>query len=192
MSYFKFESFISDSREKASSPSHCPIVLQSSRNLKPPNVVPLHPPKLSPSASPGHSKQPLMPPIGYSTFTTGVTSHSYPPPLGSISKASYDRLQKNYPLPRRLGPTTSSLQRPAPPFSRPPGAALRVMPPKKRVKLDDDDDDDGSDTESKGNGKETAVKSEVKGHVKGIGHAEQLRKVSTDVKLDGYAKFQNA
>ena len=41
-----------------------------------------------------------------------------------------------------MGPTTSALVRPAPLFSRPPpGAALRVMPPKKRVKLDEDDED---------------------------------------------------
>lgn len=49
-----------------------------------------------------------------------------------------------------MGPTTSALVRPSPPFSRPPpGAALRVMPPKKRVKLDEDDDTDSEKNASK-------------------------------------------
>lgn len=64
--------------------------------------------------------------------------------LGNFSQAAYDRL-KQQPQHRRMGPTTSALVRPAPPCSRPPpGAALRVMPPKKRVKLDDDTDSDNS------------------------------------------------
>lgn len=65
-----------------------------------------------------------------------------------ISQAAYERL-KQHPQHRRMGPTTSALVRPAPPCSRPPpGAALRVMPPKKRVKLDDDTDSDKDSVKS--------------------------------------------
>ena len=81
--------------------------------------------QLSKYAAPAsHKKQQLIPPGS----------------LGTLTKATYDRL-KQQPQHRRMGPTTSALVRPAPLFSRPPpGAALRVMPPKKRVKLDEDDD----------------------------------------------------
>ena len=87
---------------------------------------------------PSQTKKKLIPP--------GSTSYDFArrnsPTLGNLSKEAYDRL-KQYPQHRRMGPTTSALVRPAPPFSRPPpGAALRVMPPKKRVKLEDDDESD--------------------------------------------------
>ena len=69
--------------------------------------------------------------------------------MRNISKATYERL-KQQPQHRRMGPTTSALVRPAPPFSRPPpGAALRVMPPKKRVKLDEDEEEDIVDNPTK-------------------------------------------
>lgn len=70
-----------------------------------------------------------------------------PGSLGTLTKATYDRLKQHTVTSqqlqqRRMGPTTSALVRPAPLFSRPPpGAALRVMPPKKRVKLDEDDEE---------------------------------------------------
>lgn len=66
-----------------------------------------------------------------------------PGSLGNLTKATYDRLKQQPQHQRRMGPTTSALVRPSPLFSRPPpGAALRVMPPKKRVKLDEDEEED--------------------------------------------------
>jgi len=86
----------------------------------------------------------------YVSSPSNAKKNQLTPPgsLGTLTKATYDRLKQQSQQPqqplhsRRMGPTTSALVRPAPLFSRPPpGAALRVMPPKKRVKLDEDDDD---------------------------------------------------
>jgi len=93
-------------------------------------------------------KKPLIPPGEKAPATC---SNRYTPPLGTLSKAAYLERLKNQPQHRRMmGPTTSALVRPAPPFSRPPpGAALRVMPPKKRVKIDQDENDSDSSCQSK-------------------------------------------
>ncbi|XP_065669605.1 uncharacterized protein LOC100201859 isoform X2 [Hydra vulgaris] len=86
-----------------------------------------------------HPKKQLIPPGN--DYDSSKRSDNNLPIIGSLSKEAYDRL-KQYPHHRRMGPTTSALVRPAPPFSRPPpGAALRVMPPKKRIKLEDDNDE---------------------------------------------------
>lgn len=102
-------------------------------------------------------KKPLIPPGASKSFDV---SRRCTPPLGTLSKAAYYERLKQQPLQqqRRMGPTTSALVRPAPPFSRPlsgsalrvpPGAALRVMPPKKRVKIDQDENDSDSSCQSK-------------------------------------------
>ena len=97
-------------------------------------------------------KKPLIPP-GETTAVTFANRYTPPPPLGSLSKAAYLERLKQQPQHRRMmGPTTSALVRPSPPFSRPPpGAALRVMPPKKRIKIDRDENDSDSSTQSKNN-----------------------------------------
>ncbi|XP_012557702.2 uncharacterized protein LOC100201859 isoform X2 [Hydra vulgaris] len=89
--------------------------------------------------STSHPKKQLIPPGN--DYDSSKRSDNNLPIIGSLSKEAYDRL-KQYPHHRRMGPTTSALVRPAPPFSRPPpGAALRVMPPKKRIKLEDDNEE---------------------------------------------------
>ena len=68
-----------------------------------------------------------------------------------------------------MGPTTSALVRPAPPFSRPPpGAALRVMPPKKRVKLEDDNDEELNSTQTVPKKSETLKKEQNKVDLKKV------------------------
>uniref|UniRef100_A0A7M5X0G8 HTH HARE-type domain-containing protein n=1 Tax=Clytia hemisphaerica TaxID=252671 RepID=A0A7M5X0G8_9CNID len=119
-----------------------PPTAQISRSLNPPG-------KAFPAPSGLRVKKPLIPP-GEKTPVTNITNR-YTPPLGSLSKAAYLERLKQQPQHRRMmGPTTSALVRPSPPFSRPPpGAALRVMPPKKRVKIDKDENDSDSSTQSK-------------------------------------------
>ena len=125
--------------------------------LKPPQPIvaaarSLNPPGQKYPVSSLRVKKPLIPPGG----TTAVTfASSYTPslPIGSLSRAAYLERLKQQPQHRRMmGPTTSALVRPSPPFSRPPpGAALRVMPPKKRIKIDQDENDSDSSTQSKNN-----------------------------------------
>lgn len=126
---------------------------QSAHQLKPPGQLPKY------SSS---QKQQLIPPGSSHSDSVNRSSGS----LATISKATYDRL-KQQPLHRRMGPTTSALVRPSPPFSRPPpGAALRVMPPKKRVKLDEDDDTDSEKNASK---KENTKEAKLSNRLKGEG-----------------------
>lgn len=141
-----------------------PSALASSpaaRNLKLPGQT------FSPSSL--RVKKPLIPPGASKSVDV---SRRCTPPLGTLSKAAYyERLKQQPPQQRRMGPTTSALVRPAPPFSRPPagaalrvppGAALRVMPPKKRVKIDQDDNDSDSSSQSKNDNVKTSVKIEEK------------------------------
>lgn len=112
-------------------------------------------------------KKPLIPPGA--SKSVDVTRRCTPP-LGTLSKAAYyERLKQQPPQQRRMGPTTSALMRPAPPFSRPPagaalrvppGAALRVMPPKKRVKIDQDENDSDSSCQSKNDDNKNTSKAE--------------------------------
>jgi len=62
--------------------------------------------------------------------------------LNNFSPEAYDRLKLQVQH-RRIGPTTSELVRPALPSLRPsPGAAMRIKPTKRRMKLDEDTDSD--------------------------------------------------
>lgn len=127
-------------QKSATTTTTTPMTSSLSRNLKLPGQT------FQPSSL--RVKKPLIPPGA--SQSAEVTKRCNPP-LGTLSKAVYyERLKQQAPQQRRMGPTISALVRPAPPFSRPPpGAALRVMPPKKRVKIDQDENDSDSSSQSK-------------------------------------------